>query len=45
MNLGSGRQDRVAGGRDRTVETAEQWIGRLSLQDGRTAEGRLLLHS
>jgi hypothetical protein len=35
--------DRAAG--DRTVEIAEQWNGRLRLQDGRTAGGRLLLHS
>jgi hypothetical protein len=35
--------DRAAG--DQTVEIAEQWNGRLRLQDGRTAGGRLLLHS
>jgi hypothetical protein len=41
MNLGPGGRigwDRAAGGRDRTVGTAEQWNERLRLQDGRTAE-------
>jgi hypothetical protein len=41
MNSGSGRQDRgwdqATGGRDRTVEIADQRNGQLRSQDGRTA--------